>query len=194
MGQVIYLTGSPACGKSTLCEHLEKAVPNLGIYSYSKLLRDYVNRRKSFVIDEVEIRQYSANLITGEDVKAVDQWLIDEVRSKRADQHIIIDSHAVTKEDYGFRVTAFTSDQLQQLNPDVIICLYVPPEITRERIQTEAAGRPLPSDFELGLHANLQASLATQYAFVLEKPCYLLDSSIGFEGLVKNISSIAKIS
>jgi adenylate kinase len=85
MGQVIYLTGSPASGKSTLCEHLEKAVPNLGVYSYSKLLRDYVNRRRSAAVDEVGIRRHSANLITGADVKAVDQWLIEEVRSKRAD-------------------------------------------------------------------------------------------------------------
>jgi adenylate kinase len=106
---------------------------------------------------------------------------------------MVIDSHTVTKEDYGFRVTAFTPEQLRQLDPDVIICLYVTPETTRERILADAAGQPLPSDFELGLHANLQASLATQYAFVLGKPCYLLDSSIGFEVLVKNICSTAKI-
>lgn len=193
MGQVIYLTGSPASGKSTLCGHLENAVPNLRVYSYSKLLRDHVNRRSGAAVDEVGIRQHSANLVTRADVEAVDQWLIEQVRLKRAGQHIIIDSHPVTKEDYGFRVTAFTPEQLRQLDPDVIICLYVSPEVTRNRIEADAAGRPLPTDFELGLHADLQASLAAQYAFVLGKPCYLLDSSIALDELAKNIGRIAKI-
>jgi adenylate kinase len=193
MGQVIYLTGAPASGKSTLCEHLEKVVPNLRVYSYSKLLRDYVNRQNGTDINEVSIRQHSANVITRADVEAVDQLLIEQVRLNRADQNIIIDSHPVTKEDYGFRVTAFTQEQLRQLNPDVIICLYVAPEVARQRITGNAAGRPLPLDFELALHAELQASLATQYAFVLGKPCYLLDSSVALDDLIKNILRIAKI-
>lgn len=192
VGQVIYLTGSPASGKSTLCEHLEKTVPNLEVYSYSKLLRDYVNRRSGAAVDEVDIRQQSANLITREDVEAVDLWLIEQIRLNRINRHIIIDSHPVTKENYGFRVTAFSPEQLRQLDPDLIICLYVAPDVTRKRITADAAGRPLPTDFELGLHADLQTSLSTQYAFVLGKPCYLLDSSIALDDLAKNIASIAR--
>lgn len=194
MGQVIYLTGSPASGKSTLCGHLEEVIPDLRVYSYSKLLRDHVNRREVAVVDEVKIRQSSASLITRADVEAVDHWLIEQVRLTRTDQHIIIDSHPVTKEDYGFRVTAFTPEQLWKLDPDVIVCLYVSPEVTRNRIVVDAAGRPLPTDFELGLHSDLQASLAAQYAFVLGKPCYLLDSSTSLEELAKNIGRIAKVS
>lgn len=193
MGQVIYLTGAPASGKSTLCEHLERTVLNLRVYSYSKLLLDYVNRQSSAAVDEVGIRRHSANMITRSDVEAVDQWLIEQVRLKRVAQHMIIDSHPVTKEDYGFRVTAFTPEQLRQLDPDVVICLYVAPGIARKRITANPAGRPLPPDFELGLHTDLQASLAVQYAFILGKPCYLLDSSVAFDELIKNIGRIAKI-
>lgn len=193
MGQVIYLTGSPASGKSTLCQFLEKTVPNLGAYSYSKLLRDYVNQRSNAGVNEVGIRQHSAALITPADVEAVDEWLIEEVRSRRTTQHMIVDSHAVTKESYGFRVTAFTPDQLRQLAPDVIICLYVEPSVTRSRIVADAAGRPLPTDFELGLHADLQASLAAQYAFLLGKPCCLLESSVKLEELAQSILRTAGI-
>lgn len=193
MGQVIYLTGSPASGKSTLCEHLERTVQSLKVYSYSKLLLDYVNRKNSAFVDEAGIRRQSANLITRADVKAVDQWLIEHIRVNRVDQHVIIDSHPVTKEDYGFRVTAFTLEQLRQLNPDMIICLYVAPDVTRKRIMANAAGRPLPTDFELGLHADLQASLAAQYAFALGAPCYLLDSSFALDELANTIGRIAKL-
>ena len=100
---------------------------SLEVYSYSKLLRGYVSRRSGNAIDEVGVRQRSANLITRTDVDAVDHWLIEQVRLNRADQHIIIDSHPVIKEDYGFRVTAFSPEQLQDLNQDAIVCLYVAP-------------------------------------------------------------------
>lgn len=194
MGNVIYLTGAPASGKSTLCERLEASVAKLQSYSYSKLLRDYVNNRSDECIDEVGIRRRSACVITRDDVDAVDRWLIDEVQARRKEQHLVIDSHPVTKEVYGFRVTPFTVEQLQLLNPDVIVCLYVSPEETKDRITKDAAGRPLPSDFEIGLHAELQAALAMQYALLLGKPCYLLDSSVTQDELVTNLCSVAEIS
>ena len=90
-------------------------------------------------------------------------------------------------------MTAFTPEQLTHLDPDVIICLYVAPEITRRRITSDAAGRPLPSDFELGLHSDVQAAMAAQYAFFLGKPCYLLDSSVALDELARNIRRIACI-
>lgn len=194
MGVVIYLTGSPASGKSTLCGELEASVANLHAYSYSKLLRDHVNQGSDEHIDELEIRQHSARVITRDDVDAVDRWLIDEVQARRKERHLVIDSHPVTKEVYGFRVTPFTVEQLRLLNPDVIVCLYVSPEETKNRITKDAAGRPLPSDFEIGLHAELQATLAMQYALLLGKPCYLLDSSVTRDGLVANLCNVAGIS
>ena len=193
LGQVIYLTGSPAAGKSTLCQFLEGKVPNLRAYSYSKLLRDHVNQQRGKSIDEVEIRRQSAILITRDDVDVVDRWLIEEVRNRRSVEHIVIDSHAVTKESYGFRVTPFTTSQLTQLNPDVIVCLYLSPEETKRRITADAAGRPLPSDFELSLHNDLQASLAAQYAFHLGKPCYLIDSSVEIEKIAEIVRDKAEL-
>lgn len=146
MGKVIYLTGSPASGKSSLCELLEASIASLQAYSYSKLLRDYLNRRRDNDIDEAGIRQHSARVVTRADVDAVDRWLIDEVQARRSERHLVIDSHPVTKEHYGFRVTPFTVEQLRALNPDVIVCLYIDPSETKSRIAKDAAGRPLPSD------------------------------------------------
>lgn len=193
MGKVIYLTGSPASGKSSLCELLEVSVANLQAYSYSKLLRDYLNRRIDKPIDESGIRQHSAQVVTRDDVDAVDRWLIEEVQARRSERHLVIDSHPVTKERYGFRVTPFTVDQLKALNPDVIVCLYIDPAETKNRIAKDAAGRPLPSDFEIGMHAELQATLAMQYAMLLGIPCYLLDSSVARAELVTNLCDVAGI-
>lgn len=194
MGKVIYLTGSPASGKSTLCGRLAASVSSLGVYSYSKLLRDYVGAKSDVCIDEDEVRRHSANVISRDDVGAVDRWLIEEVNRKRQGQHLIIDSHPVTKEAYGFRITPFTVEQLRQFDPDVIVCLYTSPEEAKNRIERDPAGRPLPSGFEIGLHAELQAALAMQYALLLGRPCYLLDSSAELDELVAELCNVAGIS
>lgn len=193
MGRVIYLTGSPASGKSTLCRCLADTVSGLAVYSYSKLLRDHINRRTASIVEEDTIRRESAAMVTREDVDAVDQWLIQEVHSKRATQHMVVDSHPVTKERYGFRITTFPLEQLKLLAPDVIVCLYLDLNITKDRISTNAAGRPLPADFELALHTELQASIAAHYALILGKPCYLLDSSVGLEELTSEVIRISEI-
>lgn len=193
MGKVIYLTGSPATGKSTLCKNLEATVPRLLSYSYSKLLRDYVNERREKNIDEEDIRKNSSKIITKADVEAVDKWLIKDVQTKRDKAHVVIDSHAVTKESYGFRTISFGIEQLAQLNPDVIVCLYVSPMETKRRIVANPAGRPLPSEFEIALHVELQAALAAQYAFQLGKPCYLLDSSTDQDELKDSFCRVSEI-
>lgn len=143
--KVIYLTGAPATGKSTLCWHVKNRLRNIVTYSYSELLRDYVNRNSSSLVDECDIRQQSASIVTSYAVKEVDKWLHNELQTKRVSQHSIIDSHPVTKEEYGFRVTPFNPEQLNGIDPDIIICLYAKPDVIAERIRkTQLVGHYLP--------------------------------------------------
>ena len=112
MYQVVYLTGSPATGKSTLCRLIAEGVQPLEVFAYSEVLSEHVGRRDNTVLSQNDIRRESARIIAPDDVAAVDQMLLNTVQAKRNSTHIIIDSHAVTKEDYGFRVTAFSTSQL----------------------------------------------------------------------------------
>lgn len=193
MGKVLYLTGAPATGKSTLCKYLESRVEGLVAYSYSALLRDYINRSATEHVDEVEIRERSAGVVTKEAVASVDEWLINEVRDNRDGKHIVIDSHPVTKEQFGFRVTPFSQEQLLSLAPDVLVCLYADPRIVEGRIKHDPAGRPLPSEFDLAMHIKLQASLAAQYSFFLGRPCYLVDTSADIEDVASRVISLAHL-
>jgi adenylate kinase len=63
------------------------------------------------------MHQQSSSLITPEDIAAVDQKLLSFVQERRGRINVIIDSHPVTKENYGFRVTTFSLDQLKALAP-----------------------------------------------------------------------------
>lgn len=180
MSSVIYLTGAPATGKSTLARNLAKAMPELRVFSYSSELRDYVAKRAGIAaISEKDVRQQSAKIVTKEDVMAVDEMLVDLVAQQRKSDHpIVIDSHAVTKEHFGFRVTPFSIEAIQLLAPDVILCLYLDSRVAHARIENDPMGRPLPSHAELELHCQLQANVAVQYGIILGKPVYLLDSSV----------------
>jgi adenylate kinase len=176
--KVIYLTGAPATGKSTLSRNLAGLEPELKIFAYSEELRKLIQRKSGGrAMTEDDIRRQSALVVTPQDVKQLDDELVEMVQRERAFRSILIDSHPVTKEQYGFRVTGFDAPTIQRLNPDVLVCLYAPAEVIRSRIQADAMGRPLISEFESQMHTHLQAAVVTQYGVLTGKAVYFLDSS-----------------
>jgi adenylate kinase len=193
MKSVVYLTGAPATGKSTLCQQLVAEVPNLKLFCYSAELRDLMNRRTASSVTETSIREKSGTLVRPEDVRATDEQLIAWVAKERERSHLVIDSHPVTKETYGFRVTAFSGEQVRRLAPDVIVCLYASPEELDRRIRADPQGRPLPTFYELGLHTQAQVDVAVQYGVLLGKPCYLVDSAQPHVDLLTTVRRLAKL-
>ncbi len=71
----------------------------------------------------------------------VDRALLAFVEEHRGRRPILIDSHAVTKEAYGFRITPFSLEQFGRLSPDELWVLYAGPKETRRRIEENAGGR-----------------------------------------------------
>lgn len=192
MGKVIYITGAPATGKSTLCRALSKADPSIRMFCYSERLRDHVNQRADQTVDEAGIREASARVVHAEDVDAVDDLLrAESLFTHSRGQYLVIDSHPVTKEDFGFRVTPFSVGRLQALGVEVIICLYADPEVLARRIRDDAQGRPLPTEFELALHVQLQVAVATQYSMLVGRPCYVLNSDVSRQELVAQVQALA---
>lgn len=190
MGKVIYVTGAPATGKSTLCRTLG-ADPTIRSFCYSERLRDHVNRQAGIDLDEADIRRQSAQVITSKHVDEVDALLQAEAKScHTSSEHLLIDSHPVTKEDYGFRVTPFELQRLLDLEIDYFICLYAAPHVMAQRIKLDAQGRPLPSDFELAVHVNLQASVVATYSILSGRPCHLVDSSVDRMQLVQQVRTL----
>ncbi len=56
-------------------------------------------------------------------------------RSKKEGGNLVVDSHPVTIETFGFRVTPFAKAQLHDLAPDVIVCLYADGQTLSDRIK-----------------------------------------------------------
>lgn len=185
---VAYLTGPPSSGKSTIAKLLEDSVQPLQVISYSELLRQYIEGQYANDVTIEKLRRESSNLITPEVVKAVDKILIDRINKQRHTTHILVDSHPVTKEGYGFRVTAFSISLLQELAPTMIYMLYAKSSVIKARLERDSQGRQRESTFEIDFHRSLQANVAIIYGITLGVPVYLLDSSKGPQDVAMEIA------
>lgn len=190
--EVIYLTGPPASGKSTLGRLLAKRIPTLQVFHYSKLLADHLARSSSGSgsdpVNEDHLRQHSSQIITPEDVAAVDDALITAVTDLRRTRPILIDSHPVTKESYGYRVTPFPMPKLRALAPSKVCMIYAEAAEIIHRIGAESGGRPMVNSFQADLHTFLQAQVVSAYALDLGLPLYLLDSTASVEAAAERIA------
>ena len=192
--KLIYLTGAPATGKSTAGRELARLRSDIEFISYSTELVNYVNSKKqNTTLDSNTIRQLSALAITPEDVEAVDSELVKQCQVNIRQKHIFIDSHPVTKETYGFRVTGFRLDILQALSPDLIICFYASSDVITQRIQANSGGRPLPSPYELEMHNQMQVNLAINYGVIVGCPVYLIDSNKAVDEIIEIVLERCKL-
>jgi adenylate kinase len=187
--KVIYLTGAPASGKSSLTRRLRKLVTPISVFEYGAELTSYVNEVRGGSIDQAHLRDQSSQVVTPDDVAAVDQRLIEYVEQNRQRSHIVIDSHAVTKESYGYRVTAYALDQFARLSPTQVWVLYTAPETALSRIKSEAQGRPTISIEEARFHTHLQATVAIAYGMRMGIPVYFYDADREEETLAAELAS-----
>jgi adenylate kinase len=187
--KVVYLTGAPASGKSSVSRALRAYVERLAVFEYGARLTAYVNQKGGRNLIQSTIREQSSAVVTPEDVAVVDRHLIQFVRDERAANHVVIDSHAVTKESYGFRVTPYSLKDLATLSPTHIWVLYTEPHVALDRIARDAQGRPSITEEEARFHTSLQASVAVTYGIGLGIPVYFFDSNRPLDELTTELAS-----
>jgi adenylate kinase len=182
MNNLIYLTGAPAAGKSSLSAQVQKDKEGkVVVFEYGKELTKYLQEKGTDLSDQSELRQKSSTIVTKEDISILDNRLLDFAHRNRYDKHVIVDSHAVTKEAFGYRILPFSIEQMKRLNPSKIVVMYAKSETILERISKDTQGRPTISAFESDMHTFLQAMVAVNYGIVLHAPIYYLDSDRPFD-------------
>lgn len=165
-----------------------RARTDIEVWEYSLRLRDHLNRKQSQLISHQDLRSSSASIVGPDDIAAVDKLLVTYVNSFRGRKHIVIDSHPVTKEDYGFRCTAFSSHQIRTIAPDEIWVLYADPTTTIRRIESNSDSRKRVTEEEARMHTFLQASVATSYGISVGCPVYFFDSNTDQDDLVRRLT------
>lgn len=174
--KVIYLTGAPAAGKSSTLRMLTQLDAKILRFEYGAELTKLIKSRDASITDQDQLREKSSLIVRPDDVVELDKQLLLLVDAEREDRHIIIDSHPVTKEPFGYRVTAFSQQQVLQLRPDEIWVLYASPKVTIDRISKQSAGRPMVSEEQARFHTQTQASVASMYGIITGAPVYMFDT------------------
>jgi adenylate kinase len=176
-GKAIMVTGAAGTGKSTLVAGLVERIRPSQKLDYGRLLLDHLARRTGKVTSYEELRRDSGLIVTGEDVAAVDERVISELPILREKANVFFDSHPVTKESYGFRVTPYSVNQVHLIGFNAILVLVAKPERLLERIAQNPQGRPAISAFDAQFQLQLQASVAVTYAMICSIPCHIIDTS-----------------
>jgi adenylate kinase len=186
---VIYLTGAPATGKTTLAKLIsEKFEPFLRI-SYGELLLER-KRKTSPDLRYEELRKSSSKIIKAEDVKQEDVKLIARINKLKTTTNIIIDSHPVTKEEYGFRITPFDERLLTKLHLDVIIVLHRPYTEILKTLAERPEGRLLLTEEEARKHTFLLDAIASFYGIICGCPVYILNNDSTWDALIKKVLDV----
>jgi adenylate kinase len=176
MGKVILLTGAPGTGKSTLRRSLEPYVTGLRHFDYGELLL-LRKEQEGSVLTYDQLREQSASVIGTADVVSTDEWVIAEIAKLRIVSDIIIDSHALTREEYGFRAIPYSSSQLEALKFDAVFALRCDPEVLNARVAADRGGRRELS-VELAREIQtLQESLCLHYAVACGCTAFVIDTT-----------------
>lgn len=172
--KTIYLSGLAGTGKSTIAERVVTQSKDVVVLSYSDILRQYLEKKTNRRISHEYIRSQSSQMITPYDIKKVDSILLQKVRRLHSSRHNIIDSHAVTNEEYGYRATPFSIQILKLLRIDLFIVLYSNPSSISAKINGNNCGRIITDDYNLSSGINIQNSLVQTYGILTNKPVYYL--------------------
>jgi adenylate kinase len=188
MAKVIYLTGAPASGKSSTTQLLKERIRDLEVWEYGARLTEHCFARSANITSQDDLRAQSSVVVTPQDVADVDMALLAFVKKHRGSRPVLIDSHAVTKESYGYRVTPFSLEQFGQLRPDEIWVLYAEPDETRRRIAADPGGRPQVSEEQARMHTLLQGSVACTYGMSIGCAVYMFDAAQPRDALITKLA------
>jgi adenylate kinase len=170
------LTGAPGTGKSTLRNSLAVRIAGLEHFNYGQLLLRRKQREGSEVSYE-QLREQSSAIMSASDVTATDDWVILEISRLRETSHVLIDSHALTRETYGFRAIAYSKAQLEGLRLDAVISLRADPDILIGRVKLDPRGRREMTTEVAREIQILQGSLSLTYAVACACPAFVIDST-----------------
>ena len=162
---VIYVTGAPGSGKSTLVSALVEMFANVRAFSYGARMVTHLRGRGGVApMDQCELRHGTDFFVSMDDIRIVDQEMVNWVAEKGSDHLLLIDTHQVTLEATGLRLVPFSPSNLAALGVTKVWFLAASDSVTIERISTDPKGRVVPNIFQAQLHTTTQMAVAVQYA------------------------------
>ena len=172
----VLITGAPGVGKSTLTKGLTSTYKDVRSFNYGQILLEFIRRRHRDATYE-DMRERSSELVTPEDVVQADHMVVERLQVELRSAHMLLDSHAVTFESYGNRVTAYNRTEVESLNLGCVIVIELAPEELLSRATADPKGRTWSTAVQAERLQRLQSSLAMTYAVLAGCRMFVLDGS-----------------
>lgn len=169
------LTGVPAVGKTTLAKNLKKMITPIDVITFGEVIQEVKQQRKQSV-SYSEIRSNPTREATTYLIEEATKKLVKNVRLLKEKSHVLIDSHAVARDSYGYRATPDNYSFLQSIGYDGIFVLHGDHKEVAARVSEEADGRLTVSTEDVASHQALQDSVAIAYAIVAGCPVYFIET------------------
>ena len=187
--KLLYLTGVPASGKSTITNAISHIEPSIQIIRYSDEIRRFYAQSKREHFTTSQLRAASSKIISHSDISNIDQYVLEKIQSSSAN-YIVLESHALTAESYGFRATPFSIQMLKLIAPNLIVCLYSETDLIFERIKDNPQGRLLQSAEDIQVGQLLQMSLALQYGILTNAETHFVNTQQDSQVVARQLISM----
>lgn len=182
---LIYLTGAPATGKTSVADYL-RATYGARAFSYGQALRDHASLQG---ISHEELRDQSSNVVTADLIAELDASLPMLLGGWREDGLVVIDSHAVTSEVWGLRALPYSTGALTAIGISQIVCLIADGETLLGRIRATPEGRRADDRWKLEQLNNTQLAFSAAYAHTLGIGLSVVDARSSRDDVCRAVAS-----
>ena len=187
--EIVYLTGAPGTGKSSLAQSLAERFSNVKIFSYGERMVNRLQSTTRLIKDQVELRGGPDPVVMPADILAVDREMVAWVQSTRVGRLLLIDTHQVTLEQACLRFVPFQPSTLDELPLTRIWFLSAAAETVVQRTTKQQMGRIIPSINTAALHASAQLAVAVHYSVVKGVELRMFDSDCSMDRLAEKAIS-----
>lgn len=188
---VFLITGVPAVGKTTLANKLAERISPLEVITFRELILTI--KAADRPITHSELRRHPTREATMSTIEKAVELLISRVNELRARTNVLIDSHAVAKDEYGFRVSPDNISVLNRIGLRAIFVLHGDHNTIIRRLKSDASGRRLVTRAEISVHERLQDSVAISYAVASGCPVFFVNTTeldVGIDNILKILDSL----
>lgn len=187
------LTGAPGVGKSTIASMLQRRWPRrFEVVPFGRLLYTACKSRMNQDFTYEEFKKSSASYVTQPDIIAASGRLQYMIRHQRNSRWLIVDSHAVAREQYGYRATPDDPVTLKKFAYSYIIQLTADPKVIAQRVVSEPARVQLTSG-QVGSLQLIQMSISIYYAGTLGCPLHLVDAEGPVHNTVDRVEQLCRL-
>lgn len=187
-GMFVLMTGVPGSGKSTIAHSLETSITPIVRIGFGELIHE-IKQQHGVNEDYEKLRATPVKSIPINYVSLAEELLLTRVNSLRFETNILLDSHAVVNDHFGFRIAPEISD-FRRVDLNAVIVIHAPFNLVEQRIRTEPKGRNLVSKQIFDQHQALQDTVAIGFSLAAKCPLFVVETNNSLDRTIQILLEI----